>query len=136
MIEELIFKIIEDAKKLNETLPIIVEGDRDITSLKKLEFSGIIMKINTGNSLLDFCDEIAKEYEEVVILMDWDDKGKELENTLLRYLRDLGIKSNIDIWQKLQRFAGEISCVEELYSFINEIDKRVGERRLNIDINE
>jgi 5S rRNA maturation endonuclease (ribonuclease M5) len=136
MIEQLIIKTIEEAKKLNETLPIIVEGDRDIISLKKLGFPGAIIKLNTGDSLLDFCDEIAKKYEEVMILTDWDDKGKELKNTLMRYLRDNGLKYNIAIWQKFLRFAGEISCVEELYPYIHEIEKRIEEKRINIMLND
>jgi len=70
----------------NKSTPIVVEGDKDIKALRKLDISGSIISVNAGVSLIDFCDKIAKEHSEVIILTDWDRKGGNICRTIKKNL--------------------------------------------------
>jgi 5S rRNA maturation endonuclease (ribonuclease M5) len=72
---EILEKGILELQDENKIIPIVVEGEKDINALHKLEINGVIICINTGISLIDFCDRIAQEYSDLIILTDWDRKG-------------------------------------------------------------
>ena len=78
--------VLEHLNEINETIPIIVEGKRDASALKKLGISGEIIKLHNGKNLYDFCDEISHEFSQVVLLLDWDQTGDELYKTVTHYL--------------------------------------------------
>jgi 5S rRNA maturation endonuclease (ribonuclease M5) len=81
-IEEALLELAEE----NKTVPIIVEGDKDIDALRKLDVKGKIFSINLGVSLTDFCDMIAMNCREVILLTDWDRKGGYLCHTIRKNL--------------------------------------------------
>jgi len=81
-LEVSIVELIEENKKI----PIIVEGEKDVSSLKKLGISGEILTTNSGLSLIDFCDIIAKKYREIILLTDWDKKGGFLHHKIKKNL--------------------------------------------------
>jgi len=70
----------------NKSIPIVVEGDKDIKALRKLDIGGSIISVNAGVSLIDFCDKIAQEHTNVIILTDWDRKGGYLCRTIKKNL--------------------------------------------------
>lgn len=71
-------KILSDLREENKKIPIIVEGERDIDALHKLDVNGKIISVNTGTSLTDFCDKLAQEFKDIIILTDWDRRGGRL----------------------------------------------------------
>ena len=81
-IEKNINELIEENKKI----PIIVEGEKDIQALRKLGINGLIISVNSGISIIDFCDKIAEKYREIIILTDWDRKGGFICHTIKRNL--------------------------------------------------
>jgi len=81
-IEKNLMELIEENKKI----PIIVEGEKDIQALRKLGVTGLITTVNIGVSLIDFCDNIAKKYSDIIILTDWDRKGGFLCHTIKKNL--------------------------------------------------
>lgn len=81
-LEEALLELAEE----NKTVPIIVEGDKDIDALRKLDVNGKIFSINLGVSLTDFCDMIARKCKEVILLTDWDRKGGYLCHTIRKNL--------------------------------------------------
>ena len=72
---EYLEKTLYELQEENKQIPIIVEGDKDIDALRRLEIKGVIISINTGVSIIDFCDRVASECSHVIILTDWDRKG-------------------------------------------------------------
>ncbi|RLF53377.1 MAG: topoisomerase [Thermoplasmata archaeon] len=72
---EYLEKTLSELQEENKQTPIIVEGDKDIDALRRLEIKGVIITINTGVSIIDFCDKVASECRRVIILTDWDRKG-------------------------------------------------------------
>lgn len=79
-------KAISELRDENEMIPIIVEGDKDIEALRRLDLNGEIISVNTGTSLTDFCDKIASKYKEIIILTDWDRRGGYLCHTIKKNL--------------------------------------------------
>jgi len=79
-------KIIDELGEENRSIPIIVEGKKDIEALRKLDISGSIISVNAGVPLIDFCDKIAQEHTDIIILTDWDRKGGYLCRTIKRNL--------------------------------------------------
>ena len=83
---ELVQQTLQDLAKENQHIPIIVEGEKDVAALRKLNITGTIITINTGKSLIDFSDTLADQYNSVILLTDWDRKGGFLCRTLLTNL--------------------------------------------------
>ncbi len=79
-------EIIAELGEENRSIPIIVEGKKDIEALRKLDISGSIISVNAGVPLIDFCDKIAQEHTDIIILTDWDRKGGYLCRTIKRNL--------------------------------------------------
>jgi len=79
-------KIVAELGEENRSVPIVVEGKKDIEALRKLDIIGEIIGINSGHTLIDFCDKIAQEYTDIIILTDWDRKGGYLCWTIKRNL--------------------------------------------------
>lgn len=86
-------KSLEDLEKAlielrdeNKRVSIVVEGDKDIDALRKLDITGTIITVNTGTSLTDFCDRIADSYKDIIILTDWDRRGGYLCHTIKKNL--------------------------------------------------
>ena len=79
-------KIIDELGEENRSIPIIVEGKKDIEALRKLDISGSIISVNVGIPLIDFCDKIAQEQTDIIILTDWDRKGGYLCRTIKKNL--------------------------------------------------
>ena len=79
-------KIIDELGEENRSIPIIVEGKKDIEALRKLDISGSIISVNAGIPLIDFCDKIAQEQTDIIILTDWDRKGGYLCRTIKKNL--------------------------------------------------
>jgi len=79
-------EIIEALYEINKNVPIIVEGVRDLSALRKLGLIGEIITLHRGKGLYDFCSDIAERFQKVIILLDWDKKGERLNKALSLYL--------------------------------------------------
>jgi 5S rRNA maturation endonuclease (ribonuclease M5) len=81
-----VFEILHD---INQSAPVIVEGKKDALALRELGLSGEIIKLHAGKNLYDFCEDIVRQFDRVVLLMDWDKKGDELNRALSVHLNGL-----------------------------------------------
>ena len=79
-------KALSELRDENKFIPIIVEGEKDINALRKLDIDGTIISVNAGISLTDFCDKIADNYKDIIILTDWDRRGGYLCHTIKKNL--------------------------------------------------
>jgi 5S rRNA maturation endonuclease (ribonuclease M5) len=116
-------KILIDLRDKNIEIPILVEGDKDIEALKSLNISGVILSLNKGMSLTDFCDLISKKYDEIIILTDWDKKGGQLCYKLKNNLTGR-VNCHIDYRKKIAQKAS-IKTVEGLPSWIETLRKKI-----------
>jgi len=72
---------------------VIVEGKKDYVALEQLGFKNII-NINKGKALFAVAEDIAMKHRSVIILSDFDRKGKEICAKLTKMLEDRHVKVN------------------------------------------
>jgi 5S rRNA maturation endonuclease (ribonuclease M5) len=126
-LEKALSELIEENKKI----PIIVEGEKDINSLQKLGINGKIIIINSGHSIIDFCDHIANKYKEIILLTDWDRKGGFLCHTIERNLEGR-VKCNM-YYREVFAKNSMIKTVEGLASYMKNMREKIVFNIRNVD---
>jgi 5S rRNA maturation endonuclease (ribonuclease M5) len=123
---EKILEVVDELKEANETMPIIVEGEADVRALRELGLKGDILPINTGQSLFNFCEDLAKKYSRVIILTDWDRKGGHLCRILSEDLKANDVYFEIGLRAKLAGHCKkETKDVEGLSGCVLRLERRI-----------
>lgn len=115
-------KILESYRNKNSHIPIVVEGKHDVESLRKIEFPGQIITLNSGSSLLSFSEGLSREYGEVILLTDFDRRGIMLKSEIEAFLRGSGCKPDTELWSSIRRMV-PVRTVEELPFAISRISE-------------
>ncbi len=127
--EERILQILERlAEESSKGIPIIVEGKKDVETLRTLSIKGKIIEAKTSRkSMLDVISEVETcRKREVILLLDFDRRGRELAKRLKQYLETSHIKANIIFWKRLRGIAGhELKDVEGLTSYMETLKRRI-----------
>lgn len=89
-------EVIQALYEVNKRIPVIVEGRRDVSALRKLGFVGEIITLHRGTGLYEFCEDIHEKFHRVVLLMDWDEKGENLYKLVSGHLNG--------IWEEFSAF--------------------------------
>ena len=118
-LEKKLLELIEE----NKTIPIIVEGEKDILALRKLGVNGLIISVNKGVSLTDFCDRLVQDYDELIILTDWDRRGGYLCHTIKKNLEGR-VKCNLNYREFFAKHS-MIKTIEGLPSWIQTIKDKI-----------
>jgi len=118
-LEKELLSLIEE----NKRIPIVVEGEKDILALRKLGVNGSIISVNTGVSLTDFCDKLVQDYDDLIILTDWDRRGGYLCHTIKKNLEGR-VKCNLHFREFLAKNS-VIKTVEGLPSWIDTIKEKI-----------
>lgn len=121
---ELLDRLIAESAK--GTL-IIVEGRKDVDTLRRLGIEGKVLAAKTrGKSVLDVLGEVEKfGSREVVVLMDFDRRGRELTKRLVQGFERMRIKPNLVFWKELRRLVGrEVKDIEGLASYIETLKRK------------
>jgi len=108
--------------------PIIVEGKKDVQALRMLDVSGRVLTVKTGGkSFLEATAEIERlGAGEVILLLDFDRRGKEGTERLQQNLERARIKADVTFWRKLRALVGrEIQCIESLTSYLDALQEKV-----------
>ncbi|HII79639.1 MAG TPA: toprim domain-containing protein [Methanosarcina sp.] len=122
-IEELLLELSEYSER---GAVIIVEGKRDILSMKRLGIRGSF-ELATQHSLFNFSERIANMGCEVIILTDWDRRGDLLAAKLSEYFGSFGIKPELQIRNKLKLITQkEIKDIESLYTYVSKLRSKTG----------
>jgi len=122
-IEELLLELSEYSGR---GAVIIVEGKRDILSMKRLGIKGRF-ELATRHSLFNFSERIAGLGNEVIILTDWDRRGDLLAAKLSEYFENFGIKPELKIRNKLRLITQkEIKDIESLYTYVSKLRSKTG----------
>nr|MDO8080835.1 hypothetical protein [Candidatus Freyarchaeota archaeon] len=89
-------------------IPIVVEGYKDERSLRKLGVSGPILRLS-GKNLLKVAEELA-QFENFLILTDFDRKGQELTLRLFRYLGHNKVDLTRSFRRRFRNLISKITC--------------------------
>jgi 5S rRNA maturation endonuclease (ribonuclease M5) len=125
---EKIQKLLERLKaKSKKGIPIVVEGKKDLKALNNLGiFGSIILAKTYGKSFLDVLGEIEKTRSlEVVLLFDFDRRGREWTHRLAYSLEGLKITPNLVFYKMLLGLVGhDVKDIEGLATYINTLKKK------------
>jgi len=127
---EKILQLLERLEKESaKGIPIIVEGKNDINALQSLNIGGDIISAKTsGKSLLDVLSEVERTGKrEVVLLMDFDKRGREWTKRLKQHLERMRIKPNALFWRELLGLVGrDVKDIEGLATYLETLRKKCG----------
>jgi len=104
-----------------------VEGKNDIEALRALGVEGKIISAKTGGkSILDVVSEVEKcAKKEVIMLLDFDRRGKEWTKRLKQNLENAKVKINLTFWSKLLKLVStEVKDIEGLATYMETLKKR------------
>lgn len=109
-------------------IPIIVEGPNDERALRALSISGEIISAKTSKSFMHIISEIEERgQKEVILLLDFDRRGREWTKRLMQNLERMRTKPNMLFWNGLLSLAGrEIKDIEGLASYVKTLEKKSG----------
>jgi 5S rRNA maturation endonuclease (ribonuclease M5) len=94
---------------------IVVEGERDRASLRRLHVPARIVALHHGRSTSEVAEELAHGTRRLVVLTDWDTKGGRLAQRLREHLAAQPLWLDLDFRRRLARaLRGEIVHVEGL----------------------
>jgi 5S rRNA maturation endonuclease (ribonuclease M5) len=110
-------KFLLELKQSNKL--IIVEGPKDKKALQEVGVSNFIVELSK-KSIFEIIEDVAKIASEVVILTDFDEKGKELYGKLNSGLQRLGVKVDHYFREWLQKNT-KLSHVEGLGSYLENL---------------
>ncbi|MBD3312990.1 toprim domain-containing protein [Candidatus Woesearchaeota archaeon] len=99
-------------------IPVLVEGKKDKAALESLGISNII---TLKKPLYLVVEKIASEHNLVIILTDFDKKGKELYGKLKKDLLKHGVRIDNQFREFLQKNT-QISHIEGIRTYIDNLD--------------
>ncbi len=79
---QILLQAIQSLKEINLTVPIVVEGKRDLRALRSLGFRGEIILLHRGKPIYEFSESLLQRASSFVLLLDWDPKGQQLYQRL------------------------------------------------------
>jgi 5S rRNA maturation endonuclease (ribonuclease M5) len=97
---------------------IIVEGQRDRESLRRMGIKGpILCTQSSRKSTIGFVEELT-QVRDAIVLTDFDRQGVFLAKRLTRVLNAQGVRTNLILWRDLRRLTrSDVRSVEELPKF-------------------
>lgn len=97
---------------------VVVEGERDRRSVRRLGLSGPVVLVHRGRTLSETAQELAATARRVIILTDWDTEGGHLAHRLKEFLGAGRSGPDLEHRRKLARvLRGELVHVEGLYGW-------------------
>lgn len=123
-LSKLLEKLASEAAK---GIPIVVEGQKDVSALHQLNVNGKIVSSKTsGKSFLDILTEIERQkVREVILLLDFDRRGVEWTHRLKQHLEKTKIKPNLTFWNQLYGLVGrDLKDIEGLPAYLETLEKK------------
>ena len=120
---EIYFKLLEIIDELSEKAEsgavILVEGRKDREALMEIGINGEIVEISQKSISSVFDSFMGRE---VVVLTDWDEKGKRLEENLRRVLQN----ADFSLRKELMKVVGKWTTrVEDLPAILKLFERNI-----------
>jgi 5S rRNA maturation endonuclease (ribonuclease M5) len=114
-------------KAKDDSMVVVVEGERDRKSLRFLGVSGRIVLFHSGQRLSELSHMLARPGQRVVVLTDWDRAGGHLAHRLTELLAGEGVAVDVEFRRRLARaLRGEVAHVEGLAGWARRSAERAG----------
>jgi len=106
---------------------IVVEGERDRRSLRRLGLAGPVTLVHRGDSLATTAHRLARQSRRVIVLTDWDGEGGLLARRLREFLEAEPVSLDLEYRRRLARILrGELVHVEGLHGWARREAERHG----------
>jgi 2,5-diamino-6-(ribosylamino)-4(3H)-pyrimidinone 5'-phosphate reductase len=132
--EEQIQQVLEELRReASRGTPVVVEGKNDVETLHALGVEGNIVTVKTGGkSFLDIVTELEQsKVSEVILLMDFDRRGKQGTNRLRHNLEHGGVRVNLEFWRALMHLVSrEVQCVEGVAAYLENLQAKIGKNQV------
>lgn len=105
---------------------IVVEGHRDIQSLKSLGYTGAIEPLNrTGVNDFDLADDLISKYRRILLLLDFDVEGQRLNQHFTQILERKGGKVEYGLRKEFSMLMAATGAyaIEDLDNIHNEMEE-------------
>jgi 5S rRNA maturation endonuclease (ribonuclease M5) len=105
-------------------VPIIVEGRKDLSALRKLGVDGRIICVKSSSKvLIDILDDV--QGGEVTLFVDFDESGISLASNITQYLEGKGVKVDSIFWKAVRSLIRrDVKDVEGIPSYLEKLKKR------------
>lgn len=127
-IERLLELLVEESAR---GIPIVVEGKKDVNTLHALNVQGKIIAVKTGGkSFLSVLSDVEKlGVQEVILMLDFDRRGKEATKRLKQSLENIGVTPNLVFWFELFGLVGkEVKDIEGIFQYIETLKSKIAGR--------
>lgn len=110
-----------------ESVPILVEGDKDEAALRHLGLHGPVHKVHNGRTLFVFAEEFSREHRLAILLTDWDRTGGRLAERLREACGANGVQLDETHRKALALAVGsDVKTVESLDTHLATLRAREG----------
>jgi len=128
--EEKIERLLESlAEESSKEIPVVVEGKKDVETLRALNVDGKIITLKAGGkSFLNVLSDLERlRVQEVILMLDFDRRGKEATKRLKLSLENMGVTPNLAFWLELFGLVGkEVKDVEGLIKYMETLKRKIG----------
>lgn len=116
---EMLLEVLDELREANKATPILVEGQRDITSLRALGMPGAVVALNQGTTLFNVAEVLGAQVKEIILLTDWDSKGQQLFDRMRAQLAANGVRCIVSFRDDLRHaIRPTLPDVESLASYV------------------
>jgi len=106
---------------------VLVEGERDVAALRDMGLEGTIIKLNSGESMVERADNLSRAYGRIILLTDWDPKGLRLHERLHELLEDCQVEVEDRLWLRLRRLCGSgCRTIEDVPALVGSLRRMAG----------
>ena len=105
---------------------VLVEGARDTKALRSMGYVGVIEALSrTGVNDFDLSDELASKHGCILLLLDFDEEGLNLNNHFTQLLERKGVKVEYGLRKEFSRLMAEIGiyAIESLDNIRDDLDQ-------------
>ncbi|MFX1482360.1 MAG: hypothetical protein ACFFCP_04140 [Promethearchaeota archaeon] len=123
--ERALIELIQTLDSKHDNLLVVVEGKRDATVLRNLGLKAPIIKTQTllrRNRLSEKVVEKSGKNGQVLILTDFDQKGKEIYRFIEKELEVAGVKNLKRERRLFRKYMDTWICIEQLVSLFKRSD--------------
>jgi 5S rRNA maturation endonuclease (ribonuclease M5) len=117
---ERLTEVLDELVVANLETPILVEGRRDVASLRILGCAGEVHALHAGATLHDRAEALAAAgVREIILLTDWDKKGAELFDRMRALLAANKVRVNGEYRDKIRLWMRPpVKDVESLAGYV------------------
>lgn len=117
---EALLEVLDALAEANERTPILVEGKRDVASLRAIGCTGDIIPVHNGNQLFNLAEDLGRVVEEVILLTDWDRRGVIILESLQAGLEANGVRVDLLFRERIRTWGNStIKDVEGLHPYVS-----------------